>query len=42
MPQYSDDYGAHLDFTGTFVGVTAVDMSGMKQPAEFYFLEFLT
>jgi xylan 1,4-beta-xylosidase len=38
----SDDYGAHLDFTGTFVGVTAVDMSGMKQPAEFYFLEFLT
>ncbi|MDA7898972.1 glycoside hydrolase family 43 protein [Pirellulales bacterium] len=38
----SDDYGKHLDFTGTFVGVTSVDMSGMKNPAEFYFLEFLT
>jgi xylan 1,4-beta-xylosidase len=38
----SDDYGKHLDFTGTFVGVTSVDMSGMRNPAEFYFLEFLT
>jgi xylan 1,4-beta-xylosidase len=38
----SDDYGKYLDFTGTFVGVTSVDMSGMKHPAEFHFLEFLT
>ena len=38
----SDDYGNHLDFTGTFVGMTCVDLTGMKALAEFQFLEFLT
>jgi xylan 1,4-beta-xylosidase len=37
----SDDYGTHLDFTGTFVGMTCVDLTGMKALAEFHFLEFL-
>jgi xylan 1,4-beta-xylosidase len=38
----SDDYGTHLDFTGTFVGMTCVDLTGMKLLAKFHFLEFLT
>ena len=38
----SDDYGKHLDFTGTFVGMTCVDLTGMNALAEFHFLEFLT
>ena len=37
----SDDYGKHLDFTGTFVGMTCVDLTGMQTLAEFHFLEFL-
>ena len=37
----SDDYGTHLDFTGTFVGMTCVDLTGMRTPADFHFLEFL-
>jgi len=37
----SDDYGRHLDFTGTFVGMTCIDLTGMKALAEFHFLEFL-
>lgn len=37
----SDDYGDHLDFTGTFIAIACQDLTGNKQSAEFDFLEIL-
>lgn len=37
----SDDYGDHLDFTGTFLAIACQDMTGQRHPAEFDFLEIL-
>lgn len=38
----SDDYGGHLDFTGTFIALACQDLTGTQQLAHFDFLELLT
>lgn len=37
----SDDYGKHLDFTGSFIALACQDYTGQRHPAEFDFLEVI-